>query len=250
MAVYTTEAVEAVGTASIKTVTYDNSSHKLSTVAYMTVPEGCVIKKTGLFAASLSSGKYDPKNQELDESTAEYVKSFSKAVGTGGPVNYTWGKTNVQIGDIWFVRPYVIYDQDGDLKTVFGTVVAVTAGYDYDSAERGSATIISAGYDSDTKKATFVAYLTIPTGGSIIKAGLVAAPGSSFDPTTSVLTWENATYQKMLSTAVGTPGPVMYTWNKTKVQAGDKWYARPYVMYKDADGAEHMVYGALASVTP
>ena len=36
-----------------------------------------------------------------------------------------------------------------------------------------------------------------------------------------------------------------YTWNKTKVETGDTWYARAYLVYTDAAGVQHTVYGEL-----
>ena len=245
-AVYAAEAVEALGTALIRTGTYNAAARKLSFVAYLTVPQGAKIAASGLVAAS-GAGSYDPA-AELTADNADYVKNSAKAVGTGGPVTYTWTKTGVNIGDVWYARPYVRYTYHGETCTVYGDRVKVTAGCDYDFSERATATIRSASYNSSTKKAVFVASLTVPEGGVISKSGLVAAPGS-FDAANTLLTWDTAAYKKNSNKAIGTGGPVSYTWTKTAVEPGDVWYVRPYVMYTDAAGKEHTVYGELLTYT-
>ena len=125
-AVYTQDVVEPVGTATIMSSTYDESASKLITVALLTVPEGAVITKAGLFAAS--SSKFNPSTQELDEGTAEFIKASTKAVGTGGPVSYTWTKSKVNRGDTWYLRAYVIYEYNGEMKTILGKTITVIAG--------------------------------------------------------------------------------------------------------------------------
>ena len=245
-AVYAAEAVEAVGTALIRTGTYNADTKKLSFVAYLTVPQGAKIAASGLVAAS-GAGSYDPA-AELTMDNADYVKNSAKAVGTGGPVTYTWTKTAVSIGDVWYARPYVRYTYNGETCTVYGDRVKVTAGCDYDFSEKATATIRSTVYYASTRKALFVASLTVPEGGVISKSGLVAAPGS-FDAANTLLTWETATYKKNSDKAIGTGGPVSYTWAKTAVDPGDTWYVRPYVMYTDAAGKEHTVYGELLTYT-
>ena len=125
-AVYTEDIVEPVGTAVIKYTAYDATTCKMKTEALLTVPEGAVITKAGLFAAS--SKNFDPSNQELDESTADYVKASSKAVGTKGPVSYTWTKSNVNKNDIWYLRAYVSYTYNGKAETILGNTIEVIAG--------------------------------------------------------------------------------------------------------------------------
>lgn len=150
---------------------------------------------------------------------------------------------------MWYARPYVEYTLNGETKLIYGNMVTVSAGCDYDSSEKATAVIRSASYDASSKIATFVAYLTIPDGCTIVKAGIIAAPGTSFDATSTILTWDNATYKKVSAKAVGTAGPVNYTWTKSKVESGDVWHVRPYVIYSDNQGIEHTVYGTLVSLT-
>lgn len=194
------------------------------------------------------SGGYDPE-QKLSIENAEYVKSSAKAVGKSAPVNYTWNKSNVKPGDIWIARPYVIYRINDEIATVYGDCLTARAGEDYDISEKGTATIKSTTYNTSTKKATFVAYLAVPEGGVIVKAGLVAASADNFDPSTQVLTALNADYAKSSTLAEGKSAPVSYTWNKSKVNSGDIWYARAWLVYTDTVGTEHTVYGSLTKLT-
>ena len=115
-------------------------------------------------------------------------------------------------------------------------------------SEKGTATIRSATYNSETKKATFNAYLTVPENAVIVKAGLVASPATSFNHTNEVLTSENARFVKSLAEAEGKSAPVNYTWNLKNVEAGTTIYARAYLVYT-LNGAEHTVYGSLVTFT-
>lgn len=244
-AVYSTEVTEAIGTALLKTAVYHADTKKLAMVAYLTVPEGCRINNAGLLAVSESYNGYGPE-QDLTFDNAQYIKTSVAAVGKSAPVTYTWTKSSVSIGDTWYARAYVTYeDADGQQHTVYGDRVTVTAGEDYDAAEKGTAKITSSSYDSSTKRAKFVAYTTVPEGAVISKAGLVAA-SSSLDANNTILTAENAEYVKASTLAVGKSAPVTYTWTKSKVNSGDIWYVRAYLVYT-LNGTEHTVYGALVS---
>ena len=244
-AVYTTETVEALATATVRFAKFNIESKKLSINVYLTLPnDRCTIVKAGLVAAA-ADGYFDPETQELTDDTADYAKSLSSAVGKSAPVNYTWNKSNVSQGDKWFVRARLIYkDENGSEQVVYGPMITVIAGTDYDYAEKGTATIKDLYYNETTKKATFIAYLTVPENGVIVKAGLVASSTANFDPETALLTSSNADYVKSLSAAVGKSAPVNYTWNKGNVESGDEWYARAWLVY-DLDGVRHTVYGDL-----
>ncbi|MBQ4311171.1 MAG: InlB B-repeat-containing protein, partial [Oscillospiraceae bacterium] len=114
---------------------------------------------------------------------------------------------------------------------------------------RGTATISSAGYNPGTKKTTFVVYINVPQGCTIVRGGLVAVKhGDVFDGT-GELTTANADFVKTPADMVGKCGNITYTWNKTKVEIGDTWYARAYLVYIDTNGEEQTVYGELVSVT-
>jgi len=247
-AVYTKSTAEDPGTALLKTAVYDAATKKLAIVAHLTVPENSKIVSAGLVAASPASEKYDG-NEELTRENADYVNASSVAVGKCAPVSYTWTKSGVSIGDIWYARAYITYtDASGTEHTVYGDRVTIRAGQDYDSSERGTAQITSTSYDQDKKYAKFVSYTTVPEGAVIRKAGLVAAAGSTFDAGEQILTAENASYVKTSSLAVGKSAPVLYTWTKSKVNNGDTWYVRAYLVYT-LHGVEHTVYGQLATFT-
>ena len=150
---------------------------------------------------------------------------------------------------MWYIRAHIqYYDSDNNLKDIYGTLITVNAGTDYDYAERSTVVIRTMTYNSDTKKASFNAYLTVPENSVIVKAGLVAVSGKNFDPSTTILTAENADYVKSLASAAGKCVPVNYTWTKSNVNPGDVWYARAYLVYT-LNGVEHTVYGNLVTLT-
>ena len=246
-AVYASEAVEAVGTATLRTASYNIDTRKLTVNAYLTVPDGSRIVSAGLVASS--SVNYDPASGDLTADNAQYNKSLASAVGKCVPVNYTWTKSSVNPGDVWYIRAHIqYYDSDNNLKDIYGTLITVNAGTDYDYAERSTVVIRTMTYNSDTKKASFNAYLTVPENSVIVKAGLVAVSGKNFDPSTTILTAENADYVKSLASAAGKCVPVNYTWTKSNVNPGDVWYARAYLVYT-LNGVEHTVYGNLVTLT-
>jgi hypothetical protein len=244
-AVYTEGTVEAKGTAIMKRITYNVDAKKLQFVSYLTLPDGAKLIAAGLVAAS-GSGSYDP-DTELTEDNAEYVKK-SSATGNVASVSYTWNKTNVKPGDVWYSRAYVKYLLDGEEKTVYGDRMVTSAGNDYDTDEHGTAVIRSKSYDPSTKKAVFNSYTTVPENGIIVKAGLVASSGQNFDPTKEVLTAANADFVKLSAKVVGMSTALSYTWSKTKVEPGDTWFVRSYLVYT-LNGIEHTVYGELVSLT-
>lgn len=246
-AVYTEEAVKVNATATIRKANYNSDNKKLTINAYLTIPDGCKITSAGLVAAS--SDKYNELTDELTWDNAEYKKSLASAVGKSAPVNYTWNKSNVNPGDVWYARAHIAYtDADGEEYHIYGDLMTITAGTDYDILEKGTATIRKTAYNASTKKATFNAYLTVPDNGVVVNAGLVAASDKTFDPAASVLTSSNAEYTKTLASAAGRSAPVSYTWNKSKVNSGDVWYARAYLVYT-LEGVQHTVYGDLTTLT-
>ncbi|MCR5165733.1 MAG: hypothetical protein K6C13_00720 [Oscillospiraceae bacterium] len=119
-AVYSTEEVEALGTAAITSKSYNSSTNKATFVAYLTVPEGAVISRAGLIATNAGPG--------LTMENAQYVKVSAPATGTSVPATYTWTKTKVNSGDTWYVRAYVIYTYKyGTEHLIMSDVVSYTA---------------------------------------------------------------------------------------------------------------------------
>ena len=109
-------------------------------------------------------------------------------------------------------------------------------------------------YTSEDSKFHTYSRGTLPGLGVVVKTGILAAPGTAFDPETMTLDYETASahasdpdkwFVKESTTAVGKNDTAYYTWNKSSVTAGDVWYLRAFMDYTDADGAEHMVYGDL-----
>ena len=91
----------------------------------LTVPENAVIVKAGLVASP--STEFNPANDVLTSENAQFVKSSSAAVGKCAPVNYNWNKSNVNVGDTWYARAYLVYTLDGAEHTVYGSLVTFTA---------------------------------------------------------------------------------------------------------------------------
>jgi hypothetical protein len=151
----------------------------------------------------------------------------------------------VAIGDIWYARAYVVYELNGKTTTVMGERITINAGTDYDKTEKASAKINSATWNSDTERATFVAYLSIPEGGTMVKAGVVAS--GNYNPANDGLLTVDKNAQYVKTSTKLSNLQLIYTWTKTKVSQGDIWYVRPYVIY-DINGVRHTVYGNLVKL--
>ena len=94
----------------------------------MSAPDGATITSAGLYAAS--GAVYDPATGELNASNAQYTKNVKLGDATK-PCSYTWYKSSVDEGDVWYVRAFVNYELDGETYSVLGETVAVTAGENY-----------------------------------------------------------------------------------------------------------------------
>lgn len=226
-AVYTSNTVTEQTTAEINKVSYVDGD--LIIKAGMSVPDGMTIVSVGIRTSS---------NSDMSEATE------TTATTSNNPAEFAVTKSGVAVNTTLYAQAYVTYTNGTDTITAESSVMAITAGQDYDAAEKGTATIRSAIYNADTKKATFNAYLTVPENAVIVKAGLVAAPSTKFDPTNAVLTDANATFVKSLAKAEGQSAPVNYTWNLGNVSSGTIIYARAYLVYT-LNGEQHTVYGSL-----
>ena len=127
-AVYSETEVNPSGIAIMEALSYNSETKDLTAVAYISVPDGAQIVAGGLLAASGTSTKYIP-GSELTFDNADYVKTSTKAVGQPGPLSYTWTKTDVNVGDTWYIRPYVTYTikYTGETVTILGETVVYTA---------------------------------------------------------------------------------------------------------------------------
>lgn len=234
-AVYTSNTVTEQTTAEINKVSYVDGN--LIIKAGMSVPDGMTIVSVGIRTSS---------NSDMSEATE------TTATTSNNPTEFAVTKSGVAVNTTLYAQAYVTYRDTNNVETTgYGSIMTITAGQDYDAAEKGTATIRSAIYNADTKKATFNAYLTVPENAVIVKAGLVAAPSTSFNPESSVLTAdyaaENSGFVKSLSTAEGKCVPVNYTWYKSNVNTGYTWYARAYLVYT-LNGEQHTVYGSLVEL--
>lgn len=89
-------------------------------------------------------------------------------------------------------------------------------------------------------------YSYVPDGYEIVKAGVVATldaniANGTFDDQT-------ATYPRAESVN-GSNDNYYFTWSKSKLTSEDTVYVKAYLVYKDADGVEHTIYGDLVTAT-
>lgn len=232
-AVYTDNNAAETAKAAISKITYADG--KLIIAANMSVTEGMTVTSVGVRTAN---------NDGMTEGLTD-----NNVTTSTNPFEYAITIGEVAPNAAKYVQAYVTYKDTNDAEYIYeSAVMKITAGQDYDAGEKGTATIRSATYNSETKKATFNAYLTVPENAVIVKAGLVASPATSFNHTNEVLTSENARFVKSLAEAEGKSAPVNYTWNLKNVEAGTTIYARAYLVYT-LNGAEHTVYGSLVTFT-
>ena len=89
-------------------------------------------------------------------------------------------------------------------------------------------------------------YSYVPDGYIIVKAGVIATldaniANGTFDDQT-------ATYPRAASVN-GSSDNYYFTWSKGSVTSEQTVYAKAYLIYKDADGVEHTIYGDLVTAT-
>ena len=127
--------------------------------------------------------------------------------------------------------------------------MSITAVYVADTVvveAKGTTEIINMYKDTENNKLTFVSMSTVPEGCTINKAGVIATNnetvgtgGDGFNASTAVFavgnSWTGTAYR--------------YTFSKGKVNTGDTWYVRAYLVYTDASGNSHTVYGDMVSQT-
>ena len=111
------DEVEAVGETAIINKTADANNRKLTFVSMSTVPEGCTI----VFAGLIATDAENVANGEFTTETATFVRGDA---WSGRSYQYTWTKSNVDAGKVWYVRGCLIYnDTNGNRQTVYGAVV-------------------------------------------------------------------------------------------------------------------------------
>ncbi|MEE5993907.1 MAG: hypothetical protein V3G42_11790, partial [Oscillospiraceae bacterium] len=229
-----TDDIERYGNAVIESVSPDAESKKIQFVSLLNVPEGCKILKAGIVATS-----DETKSANLTDANADYVR-YSENL-TVRNYKYTWTKTNVN--ETWYVKGYLVYETaNGETKTIYSDIAKATLdGYEMIQEEKilGTAVMESVTPDAEEKKLQFVAMLSVPADCTINKAGIVATSDAT---KAENLTADNADYVR---TGTTTKHGYRYTWTKTNVN--ETWYVKPYLVYTDANGKEHTVYGELTT---
>ncbi|GEM_PF-6848435 len=120
---YADEPIEATGVAQLIKATFAGGRETF--VVYLAAPNGATMTDAGLLASPAT--EYDPEDGELTPDNAKFYKHCN-INDPSQPATYTWIKTNVQEGDVWYIRPFVTYELDGETFTVYGETTAVKAG--------------------------------------------------------------------------------------------------------------------------
>lgn len=119
----------------IISVLYNGNARKLVFRSSYTVPEGCSLSDHGIVAAS--GAYYDPdRDGELTEHFgSDPAGHYSRTNSTGGQTEtkgiFEWNKTNVDPGDVWYIRTWWKYADEGGLHEVYGEQQRFAAGEDY-----------------------------------------------------------------------------------------------------------------------
>lgn len=90
-------------------------------------------------------------------------------------------------------------------------------------------------------KIAFVSKLAVPEGSTMLKAGVVANTEAALSG--NELTAETAAFVRYDDTTCSNYLAFKYTWTKSKVSETDVWCVRSYLVYSDAEGVEHTIYG-------
>ena len=113
--------VDAIGTTEIINMEKDESRNALIFVSLSSVPEGCTIEKAGVLATNNATLG---ENATLFTDTANGVLVLTKP-STSSTYRLSWTKTNVAVGQTWYVRAYLVYTDDGGNRhTVCGPIVS------------------------------------------------------------------------------------------------------------------------------
>ena len=94
--------------------------------------------------------------------------------------------------------------------------------------------------DTENKKLSFVSYSTVPEGCRIDKAGVIATSDASVAANPDTFNVESSTFVRGDASDSSSH---RYTWSKTKVNVGDTWYVRAYLVYTDKNGNTHEMFG-------
>ena len=116
------ETVEKKAIADISSISYDEENNLMNVTATIDVPDDCIIVSGGLLATNdLTVGS---STNSFTYENAQYKKVLNKESSNLIHYEYTWTKSKVSYGDIWFLRAYVTYkDANGNIYEVYGDVV-------------------------------------------------------------------------------------------------------------------------------
>jgi len=243
--------------ADVKSVSYNADASKLTFRTNMGIPEGAVMTQYGLVATADATKKFDLTKCDLSQKNTFtdgiYIKANTKEISSGSKsASYTWNKGSVPNGDAWYAVPYVCFTIDGNSYTVYGDIVKATVSDGnavFEDVELGHAKVKSTNYDEDNNKLTFNSSMIVPDGCTINQYGLLAtndqtkiATFSTIDLIANKNKQVDGVYVKGNTKDPGNSKTASYTWNKSNVSAGDKWYVLPYVIYTDEDGATYRVF--------
>jgi len=116
-----TNEIEQSAEISITSTKIDAYNKKLTFVVERSVPKGCSVISHGIVLTKNSMLNKD----EFIIGANGVLKGTSKTTGLIGVLIVN--KKNVESGDTWFARGYVIYeDSKGDIKTVYSRIVSET----------------------------------------------------------------------------------------------------------------------------
>lgn len=126
------------------------------------------------------------------------------------------------------------------------TVTAVYVDEEVKVDAKGTTAIIETSKDTTGGKLIFVSMSTVPEGCTINKAGIIATNDSSVGTSGEGFNDSTATYVRGNG---WTGNAYRFTWTKGNVASGETWYVRAYLIYMDAEGNTHIVYGDVVSQT-
>lgn len=104
----------------------------------------------------------------------------------------------------------------------------------------GTTGIINMYQDTDNKKLLFVSMSTVPEGCTMDFVGIIATDNPEIGKDSDIFTADRADFVRGSSWS-GTA--CRFTWSKSRVSDGETWYARSYLVYTDAQGNVHTLYG-------
>ena len=192
------------------------------------------------------------KNNVTVEVVYEKINASYSVSVTGGKMST--GKTSgtVQVSKLVTVKANTVSGKQFSHWTRNGVKVSTNATYSFympsenveltavftDTAAEQTGTAIIESVKVNGNKLSFVSVLNVPKNCRFVKGGLVATSDSAVGQNVKA---ENAEFVKLSSKTTANSKNVKYTWTKSNVTTS--WYVRGYLVYKDASGVEHTVYG-------